>query len=124
MKRAVKVSLIASAVLGVVLLAGAFWLESQFGGTPPEIADGLSPQFVEGSISFNERVKARFPAGTPEGELIDTLRAQGFSIDVDQKMARFEQRGLICKLVWQVSWKMEQLGAISNVDGAYWGVCI
>lgn len=53
---------------------------------PPPIADGIELSMV--NEEWPPRLAQRFPPGTTEAELVTTLRAQGFVIDLTKKTAK------------------------------------
>ena len=69
---------------------------------------------------FDQRVKARFPKGMHEADLIAELRKQGFSMrrdGVDCKSAT-KSRGVIIRAIWSVRWRAEA-DRVDEVWGVY-----
>jgi hypothetical protein len=80
----------------------------------------LPSKYVEGTKVFDERVKARFPIGMSEVNLIQELRNQGFSIDrkyFDHESATIT-RGLVLRTIWSVRWRAKA-GRVEEVWGIY-----
>lgn len=87
----------------------------------PALGRDLPPEYAEGEKVFDRRVKAKFPIGTSEGDLIAELRSQGFSVDFRGRCvvqsAKIE-RGLIFRTGWSVRWRAKA-GRIEEIWGVY-----
>ena len=88
----------------------------------PFLGRDLPSSYAEGDKIFDKRVKAAFPRGMPEAELVGELRSQGFSIlgpanEVDFHTATII-RGLIFRHIWSVRWRA-RAGKIDKVWGVY-----
>ena len=86
----------------------------------PHLGRDLPSKYAEGEKSFDERVKARFPIGTREADLVAELRNQGFSIDRDSADCKCatKTRGLIFRTLWSVRWRAKA-DRIEKVWGVY-----
>jgi len=89
----------------------------------PDLGRDLPPNFSDGERVFDQRVKARFPIGMSESELIAELQREGFdlrpSVD-DVQDASFVRSQLIFQTIWSVRWRATA-GAVSEVWGVYGG---
>jgi len=100
----------------MVFLGGCLPIEK-----PPPIAEDM-----ELSIANEEwppRLAHRFPPGTPEAELVTTLRSQGFIIDRSKKTAKAEWANGVCNNELDVGWQTNDLGHVVSVGGRYFPVC-
>ena len=89
---------------------------------PPALGRDLPSNYAEGERVFDERVKARFPIGMSEAELIKDLASQGFSVWSDPDKADLKTatvtRGLIFRNLWSVRWRVKS-EQIEDVWGVY-----
>lgn len=89
---------------------------------PPVIGRDLPSNYAEGEKVFNDRVKAKFPIGMSEAELLKELRRQGFSVWSDPDKADFKMatvtRGLIFRNLWSVRWRTKA-NQIEDIWGVY-----
>jgi len=69
---------------------------------------------------FDARVKANFPKGMLEADLIAELRGQGFSIGADSAACKSATKttGLIFKKLWSVRWRA-RADRVEKVWGVY-----
>lgn len=88
----------------------------------PEIARGLPATYAEGEKIFDARLKARFPVGTSETDIVEELKRQGFSISEGPRgrFATFIEKRLVVSNVWNVGWEADN-GMLSMVWGIYGG---
>lgn len=74
-----------------------------------------------------EALRAHFPAGSPEGALVDALHASGFHFDHakgDEHMARnYWGGGLACTDIYTVRWRTGPDGRLADVTGDVEGSC-
>ena len=86
----------------------------------PELGRGLPSNYVEGEKVFDERVKARFPTGMREADLVAELRNQGFSMGRGgpEFKSASKSRGIIFRTLWSVRWQAEA-DRIEKVWGVY-----
>jgi len=90
----------------------------------PALAKDL-PSDVEAADSvFESRIRNRFPAGTPEQEVVQTLAGQGFSIAPEGNVATFEDSNVVCRLIWRVSWQTDAERKLTWIDAVYGGLCL
>ncbi len=88
----------------------------------PAFARDLPSNYAEGERVFDKRVKATFPTGMCEDDLVGELRRKGFSIkgpanEADCHSATIT-RGLIFRQFWSVRWQAKA-GQIEDVWGVY-----
>ena len=88
----------------------------------PEIARDLPATYAEGEKIFDSRLKARFPVGTSETDIVEELKRQGFSINEgpNGRFATFIEKRLVVSNVWNVGWEADN-GTLSKVWGIYGG---
>jgi hypothetical protein len=122
--------------LGVIVFAGALWfalavawIVGIFHPTP-QIARGLSNTITVARREFDERVKAAFPVGSSEEEMLDALRRQGFKrqeANFGDLRGRVPYMGVsvprtMCGVSYNVFWEAEQ-GRLTDVSGSYNVTC-
>ena len=90
----------------------------------PELARNLPQGWAEADLAFKERVRNRFPVGTPQKDVVDALESQGFTIAPDGKRASFEQPNIVCRLTWRIFWATDEVQNIRRIDGVYGGICL
>jgi hypothetical protein len=113
----------AAAALVVVIVGYQIW---QWTRSPP-IARGPSGDFIE-------RLRSKFPVGTPETELIRELQAEGFGPVVregeirtirpgtpDRKYTTLSIWSFPCERAWWVLWRTDGNGRVTDVTGSYYG---
>lgn len=86
----------------------------------PKLDRKLSSNYKEGEVEFDRRVKAHFPKGTNESELISQLQNEGFAVDqskLDFNNA-FITQGLIFRTLWSVRWRTKE-GQVDEIWGVY-----
>ncbi|CAX25041.1 protein of unknown function [Methylorubrum extorquens DM4] len=133
MKRGSKFVLLGAGFTILVILAlfGGPWLALWHASKPspasrPLLAEGLPPSFQEADQAFSARILSKFPAGSPEADLIQALDAQGFQRrDIGKvRSSSFVQQALPCKLMWDVDWSANEGGEITHIEARYHGVCL
>ena len=79
---------------------------------------------------FDERVRQRFPIGSPEEVLIAQLRREEFSIgELPQTSgpyrftAAYDIHGIACKESWTIDWTAVQ-GKLTKVEGLSRQICL
>lgn len=113
--RAIILALLGFAMVVVLAKAGFRFLDERdrlaFAQRSP-IAARLPNRFGDGEIEFRRRVQERFPVGSSESEMIDTLAAQGFARNLKRSRSLKELiltpgPGYlnVCTLEWSVSWE-------------------
>lgn len=122
------VPLVASAAAALAVLAGVPGLAQTTLPSErhelPALAKDLPSDFEEADAVFEARIRNRFPAGTSEQEMVETLASQGFSIAPDRKIATFEDSNIVCRLIWRVSWETGSDRKLTGVDAVYGGLCL
>lgn len=90
----------------------------------PALARDLPSNVAQAEAAFDKRIKERFPAGTPENQLIAELKHQGFDRlasardeEGDWHDATFYRRRFPFTTLWSVRWR----AAAGRVDRV-WGV--
>lgn len=88
----------------------------------PALGRNLPSNYAEGEKVFDARVKARFPKGMPEGDLVRDLRSEGFALSAPAHEADCFSgtiaRGLIFRRIWSVRWRA-RADRIEDVWGVY-----
>lgn len=104
-----------------VLLMSIVWLLG-CGPKIPPLARDLPSKYEEGEIVFDARIKAAFPSGTEESQLIAELTSQGFSIQHSEHgtFATFSNKRFPVESVWHVGWEAHE-GRITKIWGVYGG---
>ena len=102
--------------IAVVLLVGCLPNEK-----PPPIAENM--EFSIANEEWPPRLAQRFPQGTPEAELVTTLRSQGFGIDLSTKTAKADWANGVCNNELDVVWQTDEMGRIVSVGGRYFPAC-
>ncbi|MCP4316286.1 MAG: hypothetical protein GY789_09780 [Hyphomicrobiales bacterium] len=90
----------------------------------PELGRDLpSNSWEEASGEFDERVKAAFPPPTTVSDLVTQLQAQGFDVDENKQVARFEKSEVVCLLMWVIRWESKD-GNVEDIVGHYGAGCL
>ena len=88
----------------------------------PPLGRHLPQKYIEGENVFDQRVRARFPIGSVECDMVNQLEIQGFSIDhgFDYEGWRSAsiRRGIIIQTLWSVRWRATA-NRIEEVFGVY-----
>lgn len=84
----------------------------------------LLDDIPKAELAFKKRIKASFPIGMSEKELIQELEYQDFRIiyseNGDQPYAeRGIPSGLFCVNYWRIIWQTSEQGNITLIDGSY-----
>jgi hypothetical protein len=90
----------------------------------PQLFQGLSrPTWHE---ELAQRLRDRFPVGSPEAKLIHELWAEGFlpktAWDAPQREAVFDDMGhgqYFCRRTGEVSWSADRSGRLTSVSGQF-----
>ncbi len=96
-------------------------------GPLPALIDGLPGTVADARQQFAERVKARFPLGSPERVLMLDLWRQGFEHPGEQGTRRwtiFESRTIACISNWTVTWAVDENDRLTAVDGEFVPSCL
>jgi hypothetical protein len=98
-------------ILAAVFLAAAYVLfPPHLSPFLPQLARGLPRDFETGQAEFTRRLRARFPVGSAETDLLRELEAQGFRNHFEDRSRRYtdiEKRGLPCNVLWRVLWRID-----------------
>ncbi|WP_408588136.1 hypothetical protein [Novosphingobium sp.] len=88
----------------------------------PSIADNLPSDVRDAEPEFDRRVKAAYPRGSSEENVIADLRRNGFEVSPREpdgyRFADLKRGNLICQTIWSVRWKAEA-GMLGEVFGVY-----
>ncbi len=91
----------------------------------PELGRHLPSNFEEGEREFDQRVKAHFPVGTHEAEVVMALRRQGFRFDpaspLDSCKSASIRQGIVIQKLWSVRWHATD-ARIAEIWGVYGAV--
>lgn len=92
----------------------------------PVLAQGLPPANALARQQFSDRVRQRFPLGSPERALIIELWAEGFEhpgSDGAKHWASLDRHDLPCRQDWTVTWTTGDRGELTAIDGTYIPSC-
>ena len=88
----------------------------------PLLGRDLPSNFDEGERVFDQRVKAQFPVGIAESEVVDHLLRQGFRMNpaspLDRCGSASIRQGLVIQKLWSVRWRATE-GRIDEIWGVY-----
>ena len=122
-RRAMKLRLLAACLLALTLSACV---------TAPPIGQPLPPAFKDANAAFDLRVKAKFPVGSAQSDLLAELAREGFKVTpcADptgqgcdyQHFASWRRAGAACDRNWQIVWNADG-AVISKVEGRYYSTC-
>lgn len=75
--------------------------------------------------AFTDRVRGRFPVGSPERTLLLELWSAGFAHpgDASKQWASLDRRGPPCARNWTVTWTTDDSGHLTAIDGTYIPSC-
>jgi hypothetical protein len=94
----------------------------------PEIVATLPGDEAGFSHELDNRIRERFPVGTSEDKLIDTLASERFVPEWrrrnDANSSPFVADGLICKKIARVFWRADAVGVLTEAGGAYDSHCL
>jgi hypothetical protein len=108
------------------------WISSLKGTPIPPLLQDLPFPFPRPAQDpFTERLRARFPVGSPEADLIHELWLEDFSpvteLQAPQREAEFDTWGKsgfnVCRNSGRVSWSADVNGRVTAVSGYYYRVC-
>lgn len=95
-------------------------------GPLPPIADKLPSNVRQAEPEFDRRVKAAFPIGIPEGDMILKLQGDGFKISPPgpdgYRSGDIKRGDFICQTIWSVRWRADA-GILREVFGVYGHRC-
>lgn len=94
----------------------------------PALADGLSSTAAIAGQQFADRVRQRFPIGSPEQALLFELWYEGFEHPGEgeghARWASLERHGIPCRRDWTVTWTANEGGRLTAVAGTYIPSCL
>ncbi len=121
---------------GIVLLFAAvvaagleawLWL-----GRPPIIRD-ISRRFFRPGLPdrndvYRQRVRATFPIGIPETELLTSLAQHGYETTgargLGRRSAHIRDAGFPCATEWRVQWMADSAGIVSEIEDGVYTTCL
>jgi hypothetical protein len=91
----------------------------------------LPRNFKQANAAFDQRVKTRFPLGSPESNLLAELKREHFKISpVDDRSGRFSHdairggnMGPTCNLQWEILWRSAD-AKIAEIAATYYATCL
>ena len=90
----------------------------------PAIGKGLPGNIADAQRVFDDRIRARFPVGSPESDLKSVLAAQEFKLDPGAGVAtRIGGLNFPCDTRWIVVWKGDAQHRLAQVSGRYGLIC-
>jgi len=93
----------------------------------PALLATLPGSWTDAEREFKARIDERFPIGSSEDKLIESLSGEGFRPDWphrnDAASASFNRPGLLCNREARVLWRADQQGVLISVDGRYLVTC-
>ncbi|WP_122315242.1 hypothetical protein [Pseudomonas cichorii] len=87
------------------------------------LTQGLPSEWKAASAQFDLRIRERFVIGIPTWQLIEQLKAQGFTptwyeVDGEYGAMRSEDR-FVCRIVARVYWRPGPSGTVVAIRGQY-----
>jgi hypothetical protein len=119
-------------VAGISVLGTLFWAwtRDMAKPDPPILSDLAGRGSSEQNVSYQHRLRQRFPIGSAEADLADGLRREGF-VQIDWggatgtlHQAEWKREGLPCATGAQVRWTADDRGRITGIDGLYGYACL
>ena len=100
-------------------------------GRPPIIRDITAGFFrhglPDGKDVYRQRVRAAFPTGIPETELLTSLAQHGYEIKgahgLGRRYARIQDAVIVCVVDWGVYWRTDNAGIVSEVEDDVYTAC-
>ncbi|MEF3367650.1 hypothetical protein V3H18_14010 [Methylocystis sp. 9N] len=121
-------ALVAAAAL--LALFAPFWARMAFFATPslPALLKDLpESKSEEDQQLFQKRLKARYHVGSTEvDDLIDELRADGFTVNEDRDEATFDQPAGVwdkCRRSANIHWSRGEGDELAKINGGYYLHC-
>lgn len=105
-------------VLGLIGVMAGRLLEPSL---PPLIA-GIEGSADAADRALEERLAAKFPAGSPEKSLVDELSREDFEIFPAERRAKWNGTDRECKRFVQIEWQA-QGGTLASVTSSYLPLC-
>jgi len=113
-----------------LIVAGASFGAGRLGGghSLPEMVATLPGEEAGFSHEFDDRIRARFPLGSSEEDLIGYLVSEKFAPEWRRRDAANASAlvidGLICQKIIRVNWRADASGLLTYVNGAYESHCL
>jgi len=124
----------AAAMLMLFVAVVAVGLEASWWFGRPPIIRGIPASFFrdappDGRDVYRQRVRAAFPTGTPETELLTSLAQHGYEITgangLGRRYARIHDTlFLFCFVDWGVYWRTDNAGTVTEVEHDVYSVCL
>ncbi len=112
---------------GLMIVSFAAGRTARSFNTLPDIAATLPGDQSEFSTELNDRIRAQFPVGSPEEDLIAYLANERFVPDWHRRdgpnSSSFVFNGLICTKIVQVNWRTDSAGVLTEISGSYESQC-
>ena len=91
----------------------------------PPIVMGMTHERKKVSAEFDERIKKKYPIGTPEAKVIGSLKRQIFKVEKKENggKARFDVIQIICKIGYYVHWETDDDQNIKEIKGVVGSAC-
>jgi hypothetical protein len=90
---------------------------------PPRLAQGLPANPLEADPAFDARIKAAFPPGSAEADLIRQLSDDGFTLSTAETNGWARDVSFPCERSWQVDWDAKD-GLLTASRGQYTDSCL
>jgi hypothetical protein len=110
------------AMTAAVVWYAAGWRFGHLSGPPP-IARNMLPMAGTISPSWSRRLRERFPIGSPERSLIETLRHERFEVDAAHHAAGFGWARYPCVYTLTVAWRADEVGRVRAIQGGLLNAC-
>jgi hypothetical protein len=124
--------LAALAAAGLLAICGTYLLSPQFAAMPP-LLQNIPSNYLDPSSRemFSQKLRDRFPVGSPEADLIRELWLEGFLPKTDlrapERIAEFNRFGDvihdICRRGGSVHWSTDDTGLLTAVSGQFFVNC-
>lgn len=111
------------------LILGVRWLESSKSPQPlPALIRDMATAVDQITPTFSDRIKARFPIGSDENELISELRSEGFeprwNLRGEPRVAVLVRGGPACREEWRVFWRTDASDMVAVIGAEYAPICL
>lgn len=116
--------IIAAALIALFAAFGVRMLRFALSGEVPSLLEGLPQSKTEADQQiFQSRLAERFHVGSTEvDDLIDELRADGFTVDADKDIATYERGAGIsdkCRRSANIRWSRGEGDELATITGGY-----
>lgn len=108
-------------LIGLAFLAGKALEHYLISHSTPsvELTKELSGTWEAVSAEFDRRVKAKFPIGTSEADMLRELRNQGFARQGLDNQAKRHESDFACSKGAYVNWLTDKYGFVIFINGEY-----